>query len=110
MTQRPGAIATETLAPASSWSTRAHASPHARLTSSPHVAAPRAKVVPAIALHAAANAVPFILPESLVAIRGFNTVSEDVYHLPLPLLLASSAITAAALFVLARAKKTASVS
>jgi membrane protease YdiL (CAAX protease family) len=63
-------------------------------------------LLPAIALHSAVNAVPLLLPQELVAIRGFNTVSEDVYHVPWPLLLASSVVAAIALVSIARAGRT----
>jgi membrane protease YdiL (CAAX protease family) len=53
-----------------------------------------------VAMHAAVNAVPVLLPERLVAIDGFNTVSDRVYHLPLPLLFGTTAVAAAALFVI----------
>jgi membrane protease YdiL (CAAX protease family) len=56
----------------------------------------------AIAVHAAVNAVPLLLPERVIRIDGFNTVSVDVYHLPAPLLLGAGAVAAAALAVMAR--------
>ncbi len=58
--------------------------------------------LPAIALHAASNAVPLLLPASVVSIRGFNTVSEDVYHLPLPLFAGSTVVAVIALASIAR--------
>lgn len=51
----------------------------------------------AIAMHAGVNAVPVLVPERLVRIPGFNTVSEDVYHLPLPLVLGTAVVAALAL-------------
>jgi uncharacterized protein len=54
-------------------------------------------ILPAIALHAGVNAVPVLLPEHLIRIPGFNTVSPEVYHLPLPLLLAASVMATFAL-------------
>lgn len=55
--------------------------------------------LPAIAMHAAVNAVPLLLPARVVSIPGFNTAADDVYHVPLPLmvggaLLATIACTA----------------
>src|SRR5262249_40217464 len=38
-------------------------------------------VFPGIALHAAVNAVPVLLPEHLVAIHGFNVPSPQPSHL-----------------------------
>lgn len=58
--------------------------------------------LPAIAMHAATNAMPVAVPERVLRIPGFNTVSEDVYHLPLPLLLGSGLVVAASLLLLAR--------
>lgn len=52
---------------------------------------------PALAMHAANNAVPVMLPEHLVRIEGFNTIGEEVYHLSLPLLVGASVVAAAAL-------------
>ena len=59
-------------------------------------------VLPALAMHAATNAMPVLVPERLMRIRGFNTISEEVYHLPLPLLLGSGLVAAAAILALAR--------
>lgn len=39
-------------------------------------------VWPGIALHAAINAVPVLLPEHVVAVRGFNVPTEELVHLP----------------------------
>jgi len=39
-------------------------------------------IYPNIALHAAINAVPVLLPERLIAIHGFNVPSEHPEHLP----------------------------
>ncbi len=39
-------------------------------------------VWPGVALHGAFNAVPVLLPEHVLAIRGFNVPSVDVEHLP----------------------------
>ncbi len=54
-------------------------------------------LLPAILLHAAFNLAPLLLPESLLAIEGFNTLDEGVSHVPLPLLLMMTAVAAAAL-------------
>jgi hypothetical protein len=59
-------------------------------------------VLPAIAMHAATNAMPILVPERMMRIRGFNTVSEEVVHLPLTLLLGSGLVAAAAILALAR--------
>ncbi len=59
-------------------------------------------VLPALAMHAATNAMPVLVPERLLRIRGFNTISEEVYHLPLPLLIGSGLVAAAAILALAR--------
>lgn len=42
---------------------------------------------PGIALHAAVNAMPVLLPERLFALRGFNVPSVAPLHLPLSLVL-----------------------
>jgi membrane protease YdiL (CAAX protease family) len=39
-------------------------------------------IFPSIAVHAAINAVPVLLPERLIAIHGFNVPSEQPEHLP----------------------------
>ncbi len=59
-------------------------------------------VLPALAMHGATNAMPVLVPERLLRIRGFNTISEEVYHLPLALLLGSGLVAAAAILALAR--------
>lgn len=56
----------------------------------------------AVATHAAFNAVPVLLSARVVPIRGFNTVSEEVFHLPLPLVLGPGIIALAAVAVLVR--------
>lgn len=50
-------------------------------------------VAPTLAMHMAVNATPLLLPRALVPIPGFNLVSEQVQHVPLPL-LATAAIVA----------------
>lgn len=55
-----------------------------------------------IALHAGVNALPILLPEQLVSIRGFNTVSEGVYHLPIALLLGGLVVSVGLLVLLFR--------
>lgn len=57
---------------------------------------------PCLVLHSAINAVPLLVPRSLWAIEGFNVPAEEVHHVPLPLLLGSLALGAAALLVLER--------
>lgn len=55
-----------------------------------------------LVMHSAVNAVPVMLPERVVRIPGFNTISQDVYHLPLPLLLGASLVAAMALLGVAK--------
>jgi membrane protease YdiL (CAAX protease family) len=59
-------------------------------------------VLPPVAMHGAFNAVPVLLPVELVRIEGFNTVGEDVYHLPLSLVVGAAVVAGASLFVLMR--------
>ncbi len=59
-------------------------------------------VLASVALHGAVNAVPVLLPAELIRIRGFNTIEEDVYHLPLTLVLGSFLVTLACLALAAR--------
>lgn len=59
-------------------------------------------VLPAIAMHGATNAMPILVPSEVLRIRGFNTISDEVYHLPLPLLLGSGLVAAASILALAR--------
>jgi membrane protease YdiL (CAAX protease family) len=66
------------------------------------VAVRTGSTIPAVVMHAAVNAVPVMLPESILPIPGFNVVSERVYHLPLLWLLGGALVCAAALFGLAR--------
>ncbi|HEX6244581.1 MAG TPA: CPBP family intramembrane glutamic endopeptidase, partial [Polyangiales bacterium] len=49
-------------------------------------------VWPGVALHAAVNAVPVLLPESLWPIHGFNVPSEHAEHLPPALVLGALAL------------------
>jgi len=44
---------------------------------------------PGIALHAAVNAMPVLLPERLIAVRGFNVPSATPLHLPAWLVLST---------------------
>lgn len=53
-----------------------------------------------VAMHAAVNAAPVLLPERLVRIRGFNTIGDTVYHLSMPILFGTTAVAAAAVFVI----------
>ncbi|MFW6023697.1 MAG: CPBP family intramembrane glutamic endopeptidase, partial [Myxococcota bacterium] len=54
-------------------------------------------VLPTIAMHAGINSVPVLLPERLLPVPGLNTVSEEVYHIEPPLLLAATVVAAGAL-------------
>jgi len=55
-----------------------------------------------IAMHAAVNAVPLLLPERVLRIPGFNVVSEDVYHVPLPLVLGGTVVAGLAIAAIVR--------
>lgn len=55
-----------------------------------------------VAMHAGVNALPLLLPARLIPIEGFNTLSQHVEHVHWPLLLGSSAATAAALWAVWR--------
>lgn len=55
-----------------------------------------------LVVHAAVNAAPLLFSERVVRIRGFNTLGEQVCHLPLPLLVGTSVVAAAALAAMAR--------
>lgn len=59
-------------------------------------------VLPGLAVHAAVNAMPLLLPRRLASIPGFNTVGEAPGHVPWPLLLASLGVALAALIALLR--------
>ena len=50
-------------------------------------------VLAPIAAHGAVNAVPVLLPATLIRVRGFNTIEPEVYHLPLTLVLGSLIMT-----------------
>jgi len=56
-----------------------------------------------IAMHAGVNALPLLLPASLLRIEGFNTLSQRVEHLSLWLLLVSTGALVALLAILWRA-------
>lgn len=58
-------------------------------------------VVTSVALHAGVNAVPLLLPESVLSIRGFNVAQEE--HLPLPIVLATTLVSVIALGLVWRA-------
>lgn len=55
-----------------------------------------------IAMHAGVNALPLLVPVSLVRIEGFNTLDQQVEHISPWLLLLSTACAAAALMLLWR--------
>ncbi|MEC7525045.1 MAG: CPBP family intramembrane glutamic endopeptidase [Myxococcota bacterium] len=59
-------------------------------------------ILPCVAMHGAFNAVPVLLPASVVRIEGFNTVGADVYHLPLGLALGGALVAAASVMAIAR--------
>ena len=59
-------------------------------------------LLPAVLLHAAFNLAPLLLPESLVAIEGFNTLDHGLSHVPVTILLPSTAVAAAALYGLTK--------
>jgi len=56
-----------------------------------------------IAMHAGVNALPLLLPASLLRIEGFNTLSQRVEHLSVWLLLVSTGALVALLAILWRA-------
>ncbi len=49
-------------------------------------------VLPGIASHAAFNAMPILLPQSVIRIPGFNTISTRIEHLPSWLILSSTGL------------------
>lgn len=59
-------------------------------------------VLPSIAMHGAFNAVPVLLPVELIRIEGFNTVGDEVYHLPLALVVGAAVVAGACLVVIQR--------
>ena len=59
-------------------------------------------LLPSVAMHGAFNAVPVMLPASLVRIEGFNTIGSETQHVALPLVLGSALAAAAAMVALAR--------
>ncbi len=61
-------------------------------------------IVPSMALHAAVNATPLLLPSSRVTIPGFNTLQDGVYHVPPLWLIPSCVIALAGLWWLSRSK------
>lgn len=61
-----------------------------------------------IAMHAGVNALPLLLPASLLRIEGFNTLSQRVEHVSVWLLLLSSGALIALLAILWRATEDAS--
>lgn len=61
-----------------------------------------------IAMHAGVNALPLLLPASLLRIEGFNTLSQRVEHVSVWLLLLSAGALVALLAILWRATEEAS--
>jgi membrane protease YdiL (CAAX protease family) len=61
-----------------------------------------ASIIPAITAHAAFNAVPLLLPSTLIRIPGFNIVSAEIEHVPWLLVVTSSILFAVAFFFLVR--------
>jgi membrane protease YdiL (CAAX protease family) len=57
---------------------------------------------PCVVLHAAVNAVPVLLPRSIVSIEGFNVPSEEVLHLAPSILFPSLLVAAVTLAWLER--------
>jgi hypothetical protein len=55
-----------------------------------------------VAMHAGVNALPLLLPASLIRIEGFNTLSQYVEHVSWWLLLLSATATSAALWMIWR--------
>lgn len=53
-------------------------------------------------LHASVNAVPILIPEQVYPLRGFNVVSERVYHLPIALVAGASVLALGAILLLFR--------
>lgn len=58
-----------------------------------------------IALHAGVNATPLLLPASVARIDGFNTLTEQVEHLALPVLLLATSVAAISFFFIWRMTK-----
>ena len=63
---------------------------------------------PGIAVHAAVNAVPVLVPESLIAVHGFNVPSEDPQHLPAWLVLSALSLGICLLLAIRRLEAEAS--
>jgi len=53
-------------------------------------------------VHAAVNAVPVLLPEQVYPLRGFNVVSDHVYHLPPALVVSTTLVAFGAFYLLFR--------
>jgi membrane protease YdiL (CAAX protease family) len=66
------------------------------------VAVRTGSIWPPVAVHAAVNAMPLLLPERLIPIKGFNTLQEPVYHIAPAILLGASTAAAAALYGVTR--------
>lgn len=59
----------------------------------------------AIAMHAGTNAVPLLVPASLVQIEGFNTLSDRIEDIRPAILLVSTAVAAGALWLVWKATR-----
>jgi len=55
-----------------------------------------------VIVHAAVNAVPVLLPEQVYPLRGFNVVSEHVYHLPPAWVVSTTLVAFGAFYLLFR--------
>lgn len=58
-----------------------------------------------IALHAGVNATPLLVPASVARVQGFNTLTEQVEHLSLSVLLAACSVAALSFALIWRATK-----
>jgi len=55
-----------------------------------------------IAMHGGVNALPLLIPDTLLPIRGFNTLSSDNEHIPIQILALATCIFGAAFYLLMR--------
>jgi len=55
-----------------------------------------------VVVHAGVNAMPVLLPERVYALRGFNVVGTQVYHLPVALFVGATLLASAAFYLLFR--------
>ena len=62
-------------------------------------------ILSSIAMHAGINAVPLLVPASLVQIEGFNTLSHRIEDIRPAILLASTAVAAGALWLVWKATR-----